>query len=170
MLDSAGKRDGQSVLPGGGRACPPKIDGVKILELGNVLTRSGWMTEVFRKDWSGVEIVPQQINWVELNPNGVTDWHRHAAQTDHLIGVGGSVKLVLWDGRADSSTFQETEVIRMGAIRPVMVIVPPGVWHALRNESGQPAGYLNVTDQLYNHERPDNWRLPPDMAEIPSIL
>ena len=58
----------------------------------------------------------------------------------------------------------------MGALRPVMVIVPPGVWHALRNESGQPAGYINVIDQLYEYEHPDNWRLTPGMAEIPNIL
>ena len=50
------------------------------------------------------------------------------------------------------------------------MIVPPGVWHALRNESGQPAGYINVIDQLYDYERPDNWRLTPGMSEIPNIL
>ena len=125
MPNSAGKQDNQSVLQGGRRAVPPKIAGVQILELGNVLTRSGWMTELFRKDWDGVKIVPQQINWVELSPNGVTDWHRHAGQTDHLIGVGGVLKLALWDQRAASPTHQETDVIRMGALRPVMVIVRP---------------------------------------------
>jgi dTDP-4-dehydrorhamnose 3,5-epimerase len=170
MPHSAGKQDSQSVVPGGRQAAPPRIAGVQILELGNVFTRSGWLTEVFRTDWAGVEITPKQINWVELSPHGVTDWHRHAHQTDHLIGVGAVIKLALWDGRADSPTSQETDLIRIGAIRPVLVIVPPGVWHALRNESGQPAGYLNLTDQLYDYECPDNWRLTPDVAGIPNIL
>jgi dTDP-4-dehydrorhamnose 3,5-epimerase len=169
MPSSAGTRDSQSVLRGG-RPAAPRIAGVKILELRNVLTRSGWMTELFRKDWAGVTIGPEQINWVELSPSGVTDWHRHANQTDHLIGVSGIIKLALWDERADSPTNQETDVIRMGAVRPMMVIVPPGVWHALRNESGQPAGYINVADQLYNYEHPDNWRLSSGMAGIPDIL
>jgi dTDP-4-dehydrorhamnose 3,5-epimerase len=169
MPNSAGKQDSQSVLPGGRRAAP-KIEGVQILELGNVLTRSGWMTELFRDDWTGVTITPRQINWVELSPNGVTDWHRHASQTDHLIGVGGVIKLALWDERTASPTLRETDVIRMGAVHPVMVIVPPGVWHALRNESGAPAGYINVVDQLYNHERPDNWRIIANTSEIPDIL
>ncbi len=141
-----------------------------ILELGNVLTRSGWMMELFRKDMPGVAITPRQINWVQLNPNGVTDWHRHARQTDHLVGVGGNIKLALWDGRVKSPTYQQTNVIRMGAMRPVLVVVPPGVWHALRNESGQPAGYINLTDQLYQHASPDNWRLAPGAAGIPDIL
>lgn len=119
MPNSTGKQDTQSVLQGGRRAAPPKIDGVRILELGNVLTRSGSMTELFRKDWDGINIAPQQINWVELSPNGVTDWHRHAGQTDHLIGVGGVIKLALWDDRAASPTHQETDIIRMGLYVPL---------------------------------------------------
>ncbi len=170
MSENIGTQDPQSVLPSGGRASAPKIAGVKVLELGNILTRSGWMTEIFRTDWSGIEVVTQQINWVELNAHSITDWHRHDRQTDHLVGVGGAIKLALCDGRPDSPTYRETEVIRMGAIRPVLVVVPPGVWHGLRNETGQPSGFLAITNQLYTHDRPDNWRLTKEDMEIPDIL
>lgn len=165
-----GAKDGQTVLPGGGRAAPPKIDGVRIIELGNVLTRSGWLTEIFRTDWSDATAKPQQVTWVQLNPGAVTDWHAHAAQTDHIVGVGGNIKLALWDGRERSPTRGAIDVVRIGAMRPVMVVVPPQVWHGLRNESGVPAGYLNVADRLYAHDKPDNWRLEPGAAEIPEIL
>jgi dTDP-4-dehydrorhamnose 3,5-epimerase len=60
--------------------------------------------------------------------------------------------------------------VRIGAMRPVMVVVPPEVWHGLRNESGAPAGYINVVDQLYDYENPDNRRLTPRCAEIPDVL
>jgi dTDP-4-dehydrorhamnose 3,5-epimerase len=128
------------------------------------------MMELFRKDWDGIEMTPLQVNWVQLNSNGVTDWHRHTQQTDHLIGVGGNIRLALWDGREGSPTCRQSDVIRMGALRPVLVTVPPGVWHALRNESGEPAGYINVIDRLYDHGNPDNWRLSPDANGIPDIL
>jgi dTDP-4-dehydrorhamnose 3,5-epimerase len=170
MAPAAGKKDTQTVVPGGGLATPPRIEGVRIVELGNVLTRSGWMLELFRKDWAGIGIEPRQINWVELRPDGVTDWHRHSHQTDHLIGVGGVIKLALWDGRTGSPTYEESHVTRLGAMRPVLVIVPPGVWHAMRNESGRPAGYINITDQLYNYENPDNWRIAPGTKGIPDTL
>lgn len=169
-MSYAGVRDPQTVLPGGAKAAPPAIYGVRMHELGNVITRSGFMTEVFRTDWPVVDISVRQVNWVQLNPGAVTDWHAHAKQTDHLIGVGGSLKLALWDGRDSSPTKGATDIVRMGAIRPVLVIVPAGVWHALRNESGEPAGYLNVIDELYEHAKPDNWRLAPRAAEIPDIL
>lgn len=166
----AGERDPQTVLPGGRRAAAPRIDGVRILELGNVLTRSGLLTEIFRSDWDGIEIAPRQVNWVQLAPNCITDWHRHTRQTDHLVGVGGNIKLALWDGRAGSATEGASETIRFGALRPLLVVVPPGVWHALRNESGEPAGYLNVIDCLFNHAEPDNWRLSPGTPGVPDIL
>src|SRR5437868_547281 len=165
-----GKRDPQTAVAGGGRAGAPKIDGVLIHELGNVLTRSGFMTEIFRTDWPLTGITVRQVNWVELNPGAVTDWHAHAGQTDHLVGVGGNIKLALWDGRANSPTKGATEIVRIGAIRPVLVVVPRGVWHALRNESGTPAGYINIIDTLYVHEQPDNWRLEPGSVKIPDIL
>ncbi|MFI5034001.1 MAG: cupin domain-containing protein [Reyranellales bacterium] len=166
----SGTRDQQTVGAGGTRGTLPKIAGVQIVELGNVLTRSGSLLEIFRKDWPSIAIGVQQVNWVQLNPGSVTDWHRHALQIDHLVGVGGTIRLALWDGRADSPTQGASEVIRLGALRPVLVIVPPGVWHALRNESGEPAGYLNVIDELYDYARPDNYRLAPGTPGVPDIL
>ena len=166
----AGTRDQQTVAAGGVRATLPKIAGVQLLELGNVLTRSGALLELFRQDWVCVATGVQQVNWSLLNANGVTDWHRHARQTDHLVGVGGNIRLALWDGREESPTHGASEVIRLGALRPMMAIVPPGVWHALRNESGAPAGYLNMVDRLYDYARPDNYRLAPGTAGVPDIL
>jgi dTDP-4-dehydrorhamnose 3,5-epimerase len=165
-----GKRDGQTVTQGGRRATPPKIAGVEIVELGTVLTRSGLLLELFRTDWDGARVAPHQVNWVQMTPHGVTDWHRHTRQTDHLVGVGGVIKLALWDGRPSSPTHDQHEIIRFGGMHPVLVVVPPGVWHALRNESGEPAGYINVFDELYDYTNPDNWRLDPGQPGVPDIL
>ena len=158
------------MLPGGAPARPPGIDGVVVQGLGNVLTRSGYMAEVFRTDWAAVKIAVAQVNWVELNPEGVTDWHMHRGQTDHLVGVNGNIKLALYDGREGSATFGAREIVRLGAMRPVMVIVPPGVWHGLRNESGARAGYINVVETAYDHANPDTWRATPGDGPLPDIL
>src|SRR5690242_4235700 len=156
-MSSAGRKDSQTVVRGGARAAPPKIAGVSIHEIGNVLTRSGSLTEVFRADWLDLPLVVRQVNWALMNPGGVTDWHCHADQTDHIVGVSGTIKLALWDDRENSPTKGATETIRLGAMRPVMVIVPPLVWHGLRNESGSPAGYINLIDRVYEYEQPDNF-------------
>ena len=72
-MSPVGIRDGQTVVAGGGRAAAPKIAGVQIHELGNVITRSGFMTEIFRADWPVIGITVRQVNWVQLNPGAVTD-------------------------------------------------------------------------------------------------
>jgi dTDP-4-dehydrorhamnose 3,5-epimerase len=56
-MPHAGVKDPQTVVAGGGRASAPKILGVQIFELGNVITRSGFITEVFRTDWPVVSIL-----------------------------------------------------------------------------------------------------------------
>jgi len=169
-VQSPGQKDSQTVRAGGARALAPRIHGVRVIELGNVITRSGFMTEIFRTDWPGGQIPVRQINWVQLNPGAVTDWHMHVSQIDHLIGVGGNVKLALWDDRTESTSKGVTEIYRLGAARPIMVIVPPGIWHGLRNESGEATGYINVTDNLYDYENPDNWRLMPDAVPVQGLL
>jgi dTDP-4-dehydrorhamnose 3,5-epimerase len=153
----------------GGPLRPAPIHGVVVHRLHNVLTRSGLLTELFRADRAGPVDV-QQVNWVEMTPDGVTDWHCHHHQTDRLVGVSGNLRLALWDGRAGSPTHGRGEVVRMGIRAPVLVVVPPGVWHGLRNESGVPAGYLNIIDRTYAHAAPDNVRLPHDTADIPVVL
>ena len=169
-MSAQGVKDSQTVVPGGGRAAAPKISGVSIREIGNVLTRSGCLTEIFRSDWSELQLTVRQVNWVMLNPDAVTDWHCHSKQTDHIIGVTGNIKLALWDNRKDSPTRGACEVLRIGALRPVLVVVPPQVWHGLRNESGAPAGYINLIDEAYDYQEPDNWRMSPGANEIPDIL
>ena len=162
-----GIRDKATVRSDGSRANPPAIEGVEVRELGAVLTRSGWIMEAFRTDWSGHGVGVQQVNYVELAPGGTTDWHRHGRQTDRLIALGGHITLVLMDGRPASATAGQSDVIRFGALRPLIVTVPPGVWHALKNESGAPAGYLGVFDVAYAHDAPDNYRAKPD--EMPGL-
>ena len=164
-----GIKDKQTTFPNGEIPSTTCIEGVVYKKLNTVLTRSGILTEIFRSDWIK-EIEMAQVNWVELNPNAVTDWHFHSIQTDHLIAVSGNIKLCLFDGRPKSTTSGISEIIRFGIKNPALVIVPPGVWHGLRNESGQPAGYLNVINELYNHKNPDNFRLPADSTEIPIAL
>ena len=145
------------------------IAGVQYIKLNNILCRSGLVTEVFRSPWFN-DVKDEQINWVELSPNGVTDWHCHFKQDDRLVGLNGIIKLCLYDGRPDSPTRGNSELFRLAITSPGLVVVPKGVWHGLRNESGQPAGFLNVIDQLFDHNNPDNFRLPFDAAEIPITL
>lgn len=165
-----GRKDPQTVTASGSRAQPFNISGVRVIPLNNVLTRSGAVTELFRTDWPELTITPRHVILATMNPGGTTDWHRHSQQTDHLIAISGNIKLVLWDGREQSETKGQHDVIRFGALRPLIAVVPPGVWHGLRNESGSIAHYINVNDVPYNHADPDNYRLEVEAGKAPIEL
>lgn len=145
-----------------------KIDGLNIIKLHNITTRSGLMNEVFRSDWFD-KIDVRQINFVDLNPQASTDWHCHSTQTDRIIGLSGEIKLQLYDGREDSDSHGVSELFKLSIVDPVMVIFPPGVWHKLFNERNEIGSYLNILEQLYDYKNPDNHRLPADTIEIPFI-
>src|SRR5437667_391434 len=126
-MNPLGTKDLPSILRGGRKIAASLIAGVNVVELGNVITRSGHMAEIFRTDWPTVELPICQVNWQQLKPAGVTDWHVHERQVDHVVGVEGNIKLALFDDRVDSSSRGASETIRLDAERPVLVVVPAGV-------------------------------------------
>jgi dTDP-4-dehydrorhamnose 3,5-epimerase len=56
---------------------------------------------------------------------------------------------------------------RVGSYRQELVIVPPGVWHGVRNFGPDNAILLNLVDRAYEYTSPDHWRLPIDTDQIP---
>jgi hypothetical protein len=52
----------------------------------------------------------QQVNWVQLNPGAVTDWHAHAKQIDHLVGVSGNIIDASWQALVDAYEYHLTHV------------------------------------------------------------
>jgi dTDP-4-dehydrorhamnose 3,5-epimerase len=155
---------------GGERRTVTAIDGVHVLTLPHVTMPNGIMMELLRTDWPQVNALVRQINWFQLAGEAVTGWHCHNGHIDCLAGVAGTIKLALFDGRDASSSRGATAVVRMGPDRPTMVIIPPGVWHGLRNEGNGLAGYVQVLDALYNHADPDSRKFPLGTSEIPAIL
>jgi dTDP-4-dehydrorhamnose 3,5-epimerase len=163
---SAARTAGQSVERGQGTA----IDGVHILALPHVTMPNRFMMELVRTDCPQVDSTVRQVNWFQLTGAAVTGWHRHQGHLDYLVGVIGTIKLALFDGRDASSSRGAIQVVRMALDRPTMVIIPPGVWHGLRNETDETAGYVQILDALYNHADPDSQKLPFGTPEIPAIL
>jgi dTDP-4-dehydrorhamnose 3,5-epimerase len=62
-------------------------------------------------------------------------------------------------------------VLNFNLHRPRYVVVPPGVWHCLRNVSpARDAAYIVLNDTEYRYDAPDDWTLAKDAAEIPVSL
>jgi dTDP-4-dehydrorhamnose 3,5-epimerase len=143
------------------------IDGVFVKEVKNVIKNNGHLTEIYRQDWELDDLAVAQIFQVSLNPHGISAWHAHEITTDRIFVNSGSIKVVLYDAREESPTYGQINEFRCGELRPMLIIVPPRVWHGVQNYTSEPAALLNIVDKAYQYDDPDHWRIPLDSPEIP---
>lgn len=142
------------------------IDGVVVRNLKRITDERGWLMEILRSDWELFEKFGQ-VYVTTANPKVVKAWHMHKKQTDNLACVKGEAKLVLYDGREGSKTEGEINEFKIGEKNPLLVKIPAGVWHGFTATGGEEAMVVNVPTALYNYDKPDEYRLPPDTKEIP---
>ncbi len=142
------------------------INGVVTKQLKQVADERGWLTEVLRCDWPEF----RQFGQVYVTagyPQVVKAWHMHHKQTDNMACVKGMMKIVLYDGRDESSTKGEVNEFVVGEKNMFLVQIPPRVWHGFKTISEEYALLLNIPTEIYNYKKPDEHRLPPNSNMIP---
>jgi dTDP-4-dehydrorhamnose 3,5-epimerase len=103
-----------------------------------------------------------------LDPGRVAAWHVHGRTIDRLHVVAGRVRVVLYDAREGSPNFGVVnDDLIFGEHRPATIVVPPGVWHGLKNIGATTAAVVNLVDREYDYATPDHLRLPEDCPQIP---
>jgi dTDP-4-dehydrorhamnose 3,5-epimerase len=160
-------KDRQSVTRDWQVADQNLIDGVAVVEVKNVVTGRGYLTEIYRADWNLAPANVAQVFQTMLEPGTVSAWHAHAKTTDRLFAAYGRILIVLFDARQGSPTYGELNQFRFGGVRPALVTVPAGVWHGVQNVASAPSMLLNLVSDCYSYEDPDHYRLPMNTQEIP---
>ena len=140
------------------------IKGVATKKLRLIPDERGWLIEILRCDWDIFDRFGQ-VYVTTAYPNVVKAWHMHKKQADHMACIKGLIKLALCDGREDSPTKGEVNEFFIGERNPLLVKIPPGVWHGFKAVQ-EVAFVVNVPTELYNYEKPDEYRLPPDTDKI----
>ena len=163
---TSAQKDAAHVTPDWQRLEEP-IAGVNTREVRNLVTSNGLTTELFRKDWGIVDGDVTAMIYVTLRPGAVSAWHMHKLKTDHVFVVAGAIRAVLYDDRAESVTHGKVDVVNLSPMRPMLVVIPPGIWHGFKVLGQEPGAFVNFFDREYDYDDPDDWRLPPSTAEIP---
>lgn len=145
----------------------PSIEGVHIKSIANMLGDRTRLTEIWRRDWQLDDLPIEQVFQSLLEPGALTAWHCHAHTTDRMFCALGRIKLALYDARGESSTYGTVIEMRLGEERPMLITVPPGVWHGVACLGSRPALLINLVDKAYDYDDPDHWRLPADTPQIP---
>ncbi|MEO0073741.1 MAG: dTDP-4-dehydrorhamnose 3,5-epimerase family protein [candidate division WOR-3 bacterium] len=142
------------------------IDGVSVRPLRQIPDERGMLVEILRAD----DPLFQKFGQVYVStvyPGVVKGWHCHHRQSDYLAVIKGMVKLVLYDERDGSATKGQVMELFAGEQNPVLVVIPPFVWHGVKGIGTKPAWVLNCPTEPYDYKQPDEFRRPPDDPKIP---
>ena len=135
---------------------------VTVTELTTHIDDRGALYEVLRRD--DPEFVDfGQVYMVRSRGVGVVRaFHRHERLWDHFCIVSGAALFQFAeDVPSDLSGVPEAYRITADAQKPVVLHVPPGVWHGWMALEPNTL-LLSIGSEVYSAAKPDEERLPPD--------
>jgi dTDP-4-dehydrorhamnose 3,5-epimerase len=144
----------------------PLIEGVRFKKLTVIPDERGRLMEMLRRD-DEMFLGFGQAYLTTAYPGVVKGWHYHRVQHDHFIVVKGMMKIVLFDAREDSPTHGVVNEFFMGDHNPLLLQIPPLVYHGFKCISEQEALVINLPTEPYRHDDPDEYRAAPDDPSIP---
>ena len=92
---------------------------------------------------------------------------RRCKSSGHICCLQGTAKLGLFDDREDSPTRGQTQAFILGMVNPLLVRIPPLVWHGFTPADEETVLMLNVPTEHYVHDDPDELRRDPFDPAIP---
>ncbi len=142
------------------------IDGVKIKHLKVIPDERGRLMEILRRD-DDMFTKFGQVYMTTAHPGVIKAWHYHKLQSDNLAAIHGTVQIALYDPREDSPTHREVNVFCAGSHSPILVHVPPLVYHGFKNIGPEEAFIVNTVTEPYRYDDPDEYRVDPFDNDIP---
>ena len=142
------------------------IKGVEVKKLRVIPDERGRLMEILRSD-EDIFSKLGQVYMTTTYPGVVKAWHFHEKQTDNVTCICGMVKLVLYDSREDSQTFNEVNEFYIGTHNPMLIKIPTGVYHGWKCISEEEAIIINVPTEVYDYENPDEHRRDPHRNDVP---
>ncbi len=142
------------------------IKDVKIKKLSFSTDERGRLLEILRSDDEFFERFGQ-VYITTCYPGVIKAWHMHRLQNDNMAVISGMAKIVLCDLRESSPTKNEINEFVCGDFNPLLIHIPADVYHGFMCISEKEAIILNIPTLPYNHNSPDEYRLPFDTHQIP---
>lgn len=142
------------------------INGVLVKKLKVIPDERGRLMEILRADDEFFQKFGQ-VYMTTAYSGVVKAWHYHKKQADNMTVVKGMMKIVLYDSRKESATFGEVNEIFAGIHNPVLVHIPPFVYHGFKCISEDEAIVVNAPTEVYNYKEPDEYRLSAHDNDIP---
>lgn len=141
------------------------IEGVQSKNLEVFADQRGRLMELVRAD-EDIFAGFGQVYMTTTLPGVIKAWHLHRKQTDMVACILGMIRLVIYDDRPNSPTCGRFNQFFMGTHAPMVVRVPPGLYHGWQCISVEEAVIINTVTHPYNTANPDEERLDPHNCHI----
>jgi dTDP-4-dehydrorhamnose 3,5-epimerase len=150
-----------------GERLEPLIDGVVWRQAVTHPDERGSLCEVFNPAWNLSDKPLVYVYQITIRPGQIKGFVLHRTYSDRLFFSLGTSKVVLYDDREGSPTRGLLNELHFGDHNRALLVIPPGVWHAVQNVGTTDALFINCPTKPYDHEDPDKWALPRDSDLIP---
>ena len=137
------------------------IEGVRAVDLVARVDDRGYLIEIVRATDEFLTKFGQVYLVGNLAKGTVRAFHKHQDMWDLFFISHGAAKFVLVDDRPQSPTYKEMNTFVTGVRNPILVVVPPEVFHGWMSLEDDTQMISTATD-VYNRARPDEVRIPPD--------
>ena len=142
------------------------IQGIETKKLKVIPDERGMVMEILRSDDKFYKKFGQVYLSV-VNPGVIKAWHYHKIQIDHFAVIKGMAKVVLYDQRKNSKTYNEINEFFIGEQNPMLLVIPSMVVHGMKGISTEPTYLVNCPTELYKYDKPDEFRISPFSKKIP---
>lgn len=83
------------------------------------------------------------FSWIY--PDIIKAWHKHIEMIMNYAVPIGTIKLVLYDDRPDSITYQQINEFFMNCENYYLLTIPNGIWYGFKSVGSQPAMVVNCS-------------------------
>lgn len=111
----------------------------------------GKLMRMVRKDSSLFDSFAE-VYFSVVNPGVIKGWKEHFEMTQLFSCPTGQIKLVLYDNREKSSTYQKIQEVYFGEEEHKLIKIPPQIMYAFQCISEKPAVIVNCTNLIHNPE------------------
>lgn len=141
------------------------IEGVKVKKLKIIPDDRGRLMEILRRDDEFFEQFGQ-VYVTTAYPGIIKAWHYHKLQSDNFTCVAGRIRLALYDSRKNSSTYKKVNEFILSFEEPLLVHIPPLVYHGFKCVDKEESIVINTVTEAYNRLNPDEYRMDPHENDI----
>jgi dTDP-4-dehydrorhamnose 3,5-epimerase len=140
------------------------IEGVKIVPLRQIVDERGKVMHMLKAT------DPHFLEFGEIYfscswPGVVKAWHVHTSMTLNNAVISGRAKLVMYDLRPESATYQQLQEVFLGEDNYCLAQIPPGIANGYKAYGDKMVIMANCATEPHRPE--EMQRLPPFTTDIP---